>query len=653
MNLTLTYCWKEWRAQRGLLVAYTLLVFTCLCLGLYLAPRHYWFDEGFGVHALSWFVAAGCIGVIAFAVPNLVRAEFTSKDDQFVRRLPGALRPAFSGKLLFLVLVTAALPLLGLLFGELLVTARDSNWDGLFFWDWQGNVSMQRPFVVLAMAAPMLLLPWIWTVGMWLPGGRLALLGTTLLLLLLGVGLFAVMRQYPKIEQGVVWQSWLWTVPLTGLFAAAASWIKGRRGGGPLRSARHGMLALLIVLLPGAVWVGERVWRYRHPDMENLGAMSVVGMSPGGRYALAYVVEDCDWQAALARIDLETGVAQQVTEVGEHLGPLLAAPHRLRTRAAQRYWRGVEGSEDYILDLTSGERHTIELDREQRAVMPPRLATAISQQRTGDSGLSAPGGIRVRCGEGKLFFEMPNGTVEHVDYPFPTDRSSYVAGHGLRVMADGGWRYYGFAQRLIRDVRDAQTALFVGAKILVRVKGKSIRRSGEANRASWVIYHEDGEGEPCEALRNAVVAGLLDDERVLAYVEGAHREALRIFAFNTATGETQDVELPSVAGRSASPWTLRGFVSPMRQTGSVLPRDPANHVWLSCYRGGDTHCFRLHAESLEASGVPVTINMFGNTLLAWDNLPKVVHQDGLEIIETNIETGARRTLFSGAKQNGQ
>ncbi|MGK0432946.1 MAG: hypothetical protein ACJA0V_002090, partial [Planctomycetota bacterium] len=26
MSLALTYCWKEWRAQRDLLVAYTLLV---------------------------------------------------------------------------------------------------------------------------------------------------------------------------------------------------------------------------------------------------------------------------------------------------------------------------------------------------------------------------------------------------------------------------------------------------------------------------------------------------------------------------------------------------------------------------------------------------------------------------------------------------
>ena len=122
MNLALTYLWKEWRAQRGLLIAYTLLIFTYLCIGLYLAPRHSWFDEGFGSHALSWFVCDGGIGVVAFVVPGLVRGECVGpKGDQFVRRLPGALWPAFWGKLMFLVLAIVTLPLLGLLIGQLFI----------------------------------------------------------------------------------------------------------------------------------------------------------------------------------------------------------------------------------------------------------------------------------------------------------------------------------------------------------------------------------------------------------------------------------------------------------------------------------------------------------------------------------------------------
>ncbi len=91
MNLVLGHCWKEWRAQHGLLVAYSLLLCVGLCLGFSLAPAHSWLDANFGGNALSVFVAAGMIGVVTLIAPHLVRAEFATKDDQFVARLPGAL----------------------------------------------------------------------------------------------------------------------------------------------------------------------------------------------------------------------------------------------------------------------------------------------------------------------------------------------------------------------------------------------------------------------------------------------------------------------------------------------------------------------------------------------------------------------------------
>ncbi|HEX6811035.1 MAG TPA: hypothetical protein VF384_05360, partial [Planctomycetota bacterium] len=94
MQLVLHHCGKEWRAQRGMLVAYSLLVFVSLCLGLLLVPEQWWHEVGKRALSLSWFVAAGVIGVCAFAAPSLVRAEFGAKEDQFVRRLPGALGPS-------------------------------------------------------------------------------------------------------------------------------------------------------------------------------------------------------------------------------------------------------------------------------------------------------------------------------------------------------------------------------------------------------------------------------------------------------------------------------------------------------------------------------------------------------------------------------
>lgn len=223
MNLVPPFLWKEWRAQRGILVAYTLLVFTCLCLGLLLAPTHASFEEGFGAHALSWFVVAGVIGVVAFVAPSLVRAEFGPKDDQFVRRLPSALWPSLGGELLLLLLAMVSLPLLGLSVGEAFVTLRGHDWSGLFGWTWDGQVTLQWSLTVLGCGAAMLLVPWVWAIGTWMPGGRMALGGTALFLLLLGVAVFAVFRQCPGLQLRLAWQGWLSAMVPLGL-AVAAAW---------------------------------------------------------------------------------------------------------------------------------------------------------------------------------------------------------------------------------------------------------------------------------------------------------------------------------------------------------------------------------------------------------------------------------------------
>jgi hypothetical protein len=122
MNLVLAHCWQQWRAQRGMLAGFLGLGIAALCLVFTLVPEHFWLEDGRRALALSWFVVMGGVGVLAFAAPALVRTEYGPKGDQFVRRLPGALRPSFGGKLLFLLLAMLALPLLGLAAGELFLT---------------------------------------------------------------------------------------------------------------------------------------------------------------------------------------------------------------------------------------------------------------------------------------------------------------------------------------------------------------------------------------------------------------------------------------------------------------------------------------------------------------------------------------------------
>src|SRR5689334_5064264 len=131
MSQVLAWCWKEWRAQHGLLGSYAFLVFASLCCVFGMVPEEFWQRPG-GPHVLGWFFAAGVIGVVCFAVPHLVRSEYAVKEDTFVRRLPGALLPSFLGKLLFLLLVAAALPVIGLAAGELFLTALGRTWSELF-----------------------------------------------------------------------------------------------------------------------------------------------------------------------------------------------------------------------------------------------------------------------------------------------------------------------------------------------------------------------------------------------------------------------------------------------------------------------------------------------------------------------------------------
>jgi hypothetical protein len=165
MNLVLTYCWREWRAQRALLTGFVGLGIAALCLVFTLVPEHYWLDDGRRALALSWFVVLGGIGVLAFVAPTLVRSEFGQKGDQFVRRMPGALRASYGGKLLFLLLATIALPLLGLAAGELFLTANGKGWHDLFRWTFAGDVVLDVPWPALWIAPAPLLVPWEWAIG--------------------------------------------------------------------------------------------------------------------------------------------------------------------------------------------------------------------------------------------------------------------------------------------------------------------------------------------------------------------------------------------------------------------------------------------------------------------------------------------------------
>jgi hypothetical protein len=648
MNLALNYCWKEWRAQRGLLTAYTLLVFACLCLALYLAPRHYWFEDDFGVHALSWFVGVGVIGVVAFVVPSLVRGEFTSKEDQFVRRLPNALLPSFFGKLLFLVLATVTLPLLGLLAGEAFVTSLDHGWDGLYGWNWDGTVFLKPPTLVIAVSGfALLLLPWIWAAGTWMPGGRLALLMTLLLVLVVSVLVFAVVRQSPKILVRFPWESWLWAVPVSGLLAAAASWCLGRRGGGALRSARFGLLATALTLLPGGVWLGQRAWFYHHPRVGQLNTLQVRGITADERFVLASVSEQDDWQHITVRIDLHTGETQQPHGSDSGLLPGVDGPNvGFYQRQRGRFWhQWTEDGRVEVFDLATCVGEVFDYDKERRMVqLPEMLREEVRLDCIANTRLRGPGNRPVWIEDGCVCMQRVDGAVSKS--PWDTSDTSWVLTTGLGLKRLPGNELFDLVKGRIVDARDTREEHFVGESLVFQ------RRKDSTSK--WFVRQGDQPAVPCDALSGAQVLGLLDDARLIAcHTSSQRRErprgpALpgrpgRLFLFAPDSGVVTELDLPSDL-----PFEDVRRAAPLGLGGSLLARDPEGCVWLTC-RADSGACFvRLDTTSLQVTSVlRHRRDSWGNLreLLSWRELPYVVVKDGLEIVRIHIDTGERSVLF--------
>ena len=634
MNVALNYCWKEWRAQRGMLIGYMLLMTACLCLGLFLAPRNLWLDPGFSARALTWFGGAGVLGVLMFAVPNLVSREFVGKDDQFVRRLPGALLPAFVGKLLFLLVVTATLPQLGLLTGKLFVAAMGWGWHGWFSW---------RLDQLEGVGVALLMIPWLWAVGLWLPGGRLALLGTVLLALLVLVGVFAVERQAPKIFDGVAWWQAAWAVPVVGVAVAALSWCRGRRGGGPARSARVGLIATAVALLPFAGWVTERAMRFHYPDANQLKKLTVFGMSPDGRFALARGAEELEWYGVELRIDLKTGEATRVAGIHATLTPQVVYPAPLSMQATQRYWREY-GLDDkhYVLDLVKGIKHPIAYDHERHEPqLPAQLLREVRAEIAGAGGFVAPDGRRVLLDHDELVFVSSTGEEERIAFPVVGAKSTRASGHAVQSWGAEGKVCFDLARREVLEVKGMDGGRVVGPSLLF---SKDASRSHET-----LIRRADGVVAPCQALTGGHVLGLLDHDRVLVsvYALGGKRDE-RLFAFDPATGEESDFALPDDLSAANS-----FAVAPMHASASLLQRDPAGAIWLLRRDCWWSPFVRLNPQTMEARPVaglcelPETRprTMPHAMLLRWQELPYVVIQNGKQIVRVHIETGEREVLF--------
>lgn len=658
MSLALAHCWKEWRAQRPVLVAFFVLAMVSLCLVFLLVPDHWWDEAGRRALSLSWFVAAGVVGVVAFAAPALVRSEFGAKDDQFVRRLPGALGVSFSGKLLFFVLATAALPLLGLAVGELSFGAIGRTWDDLFEWEEAlGKYRIEWPWPAVLGAYGLLLAPWVWAVGTWLPGGRMAIGGTAVLGLVLGLCITAVLRQCPQLEMGLDWRSWLWFVAPAGVLVAMVSWAKGRRGGGAMRSARFGLAAFAVTLVPPGTWLGSEVFRYHNPDPRRFEDQSfrVDNISADQRFVLARATEHSSWPTSLFRIDLQTGTATQVGGVHQFFTGEPLWPNLVSSPSPGRYWATFEwddeGSVNHyrVLDLETGEWTPIEgrvvLDRDRFAAarLPAELCERVVADTRRNTGMRGPGGRTAWMERDALQVAETNGTVTGVSWPSGRERwfSFWPAGHGIVFHGRKGARST-FDLTTLEfgpSVDDTIGCYFVRGALLVRGKGKA---------AGWSVRERDGSFRGVEGLRDCAVLGLFDDDSLLC-AGNTKKGRPALFVFTVATGDVREVA-PPVSPRVAG-FTL---MPPLAPLASLIARDPVGRIWMCAEVDEPDNRGHLRQVVVLLDTKTLTTKAIlphtrycrdSYDLLGWPDAHTVLMKRGNRILRIDTETFAATVLF--------
>jgi hypothetical protein len=642
MNLVLTYCWREWRAQRALLGGFVGIGLAALCLAFTLAPETFWQERGQRAFALAWFVVLGGGSVIAFAAPQLVRSEFGSKGDQFVRRMPGALRASFRGKLLFLVLAAVALPLLGLVVGQVFLAACGLGPADVFRSDYAGDVFFDWQWPVVWLGYGALLIPWVWAIGTWLPNGRMALGAVLVFWLVLGVGVRAALSFAPGLLPQLQYEPWIAAASALGFVVAFVSWTIGRRGGGAWRSARCGLLATSLGLLPPLLWLGERVYDYHHPDPRCVERLDVTGISPDHRYVLARLQSQASYQYTLPfRIDLQDGSATQLAGVGLDLRPDLLRPTTFMLSGEARYFGGYECSlwperlcGYRVFDLQTGTWVDSVQTGDPQAMRAEALRVVRTQLMPQDHGpaLFAPDGVRSWFDGDELCFAAPSGGIERVRWNGELPVTLRARGHGF-VAWGKREQWFDLTTRTVMRPDDERDQVFFvrGTQLVQRHRPGGVWLGRDAGSEAFVEV---------AALANADLLGLVDDERLLCARRSKH--SCELFVWRPTDGAVQSIAMPGPSGLRSL-----GVAAPMRQQGSLLPRAPDGSLWLTVVDANreGVRFVRWDPSTSMATDLPFASSERYALLLAWPDAHSALLQEGTTIQRIVVATGQRTQRF--------
>ncbi|HEX5051500.1 MAG TPA: hypothetical protein VFZ65_06985, partial [Planctomycetota bacterium] len=525
-------------------------------------------------------------------------------------------------------------------------------WHDLFAHWYDGEVTFRWPWPTVFCGLALLLAPWVWAIGTWLPSGRMAIGGTALFVLVLGLCVTAVLRQCPNLELGIAWQGWLWAVVPLGLATAALSWTKGRRGGGAPRSARFGLAAVAVGLVPPSAWLADEAWHYHHPDLQRLQELSVYGTSPDLRYVLARGGAHEPWSNVPVRIDLSSGAAEQLGGIDRWFHLQFARFDQFRDRGALRYWLAETQSErslPAVFDLTTGKLATIAWDATTRRVtLPADLQARIDEERFLATPFRAPGNRRVALQAGEIVTEEPDGTRSH--RPWPADRIGLLrpAGHGIRwTRQDEAW--FDLTGREIEASKQGRW----GAAFCVRDRWVFVPRPKSIGR--WHQLEANGDSSPCDALHDATVLGLFDDDTLLCAVLAIKGRAGRLFLYQPADRSVVDLPLPDGVA-----FQMVEVEAPLRTMGSLLPRDGSARIWLS---GSMTPAMRRLVHGKKDTLLLVDTATRAVSACAWQppswwqllgwpdpHSALVLHAARIDRVDT--ATGARTRLFPNPDAGG-
>jgi hypothetical protein len=359
----------------------------------------------------------------------------------------------------------------------------------------------------------------------------------------------------------------------------------------------------------------------------------VRGLSSDGKAALAMGSEHENWSPMPLRIDLTTGDAQQLGGMHTQWTPEIVRPAWLRQFAQQRYWRTFDRDDNCgMFDLDTGELEAVDFDRQRREpILRPALRGAVMAEKRRDLQLWAPGARPVWIEHGTVVFGDVGSGEERVPWPIPGAGWMRAVGHGVEFLGNDSV-VFDLAQRRVVEIPRLRDAWVVGDVLLF------------SDDTDWALRLRRGDDDVghCEPLRGCQVLGLLDDARVLAHRRAHRGRPGRLFTFDPATGAEVDIDVPS-----SIPSDGVEAVAPMYRTGSLLERDPEGRVWLHVRRSAEIALARLDAATLTVAPVRSLPRDWGRTflLMAWNDLPRVVVQDGARILRVDIETGATTVLF--------